>query len=172
MPITRPRREQDIARCVELLRAIYLQDAYPAKWPRDPAGWIAAKRTLAAWVSEDRGELVGHAALTAPDPQRDWSQWREALELPSQRLGVVRRLFVAAGWRRKGVATTLLHCVQREAAARDLRLVLDVAVHNQAAITFWQQHGWRRVGEALLPLGDEGQVLPLVLLVAPRGAPL
>jgi ribosomal protein S18 acetylase RimI-like enzyme len=70
------------------------------------------------------------------------------------------------------VATTLLRCVQREAAARDLRLVLDVAVHNQAAITFWQQHGWRRVGEAMLPLGDAGQVLPLVLLVAPRGAPL
>jgi len=81
----------------------------------------------------------------------------------------VRRLFVAHEWRRKGVATRLLQCVQREASARDLGLVLDVAVHNQAAVRFWEQHGWRRAGEASLPLGDQGQVLPLVLFVAPAG---
>lgn len=165
--IVRPRIDKDIERCVSLLRTIYATDAYPVNWPRDPARWVAGQRTIAAWVSEVDDELVGHVALTAPDPERDWRDWQAALNAPPGQLAVVRRLFVAPQWRRRGIGTRLLKCVQREAADRGLALALDVADHNREAIAFWRRHGWREVGEASLPPGDEGRELRLLLFVGP-----
>jgi len=144
-----------------VLHAVHLADSYPVRWPEQPAQWIAGPRTIAAWVSENRDELVGHLALTAPDPDSDWPQWRQALAVPSDRLAVVRRFFVAPEWRRQGVGDALLGLGHGEASRRGLRLALDVAVHNQAAIRFYEHRGWRRVGEA------KRAWLELVLFVEP-----
>ena len=165
--MVRQRREQDLQPLIGLLRSVYRADGYPANWPNDPMRWLAGGRTIGAWVSEHQGDLVGHLALTAPDPERAWPQWQEALDQPCERLAVMRRLFVAPNWRRKGVATLLADAAAHTAAERGLRLVLDVADHNRAAIGFWRTHGWREVGEAQLPAGDEGRPLRLRLLVAP-----
>ena len=163
----RPRNDEDVDRCIRLLRTVYLNDGYPANWPNDPEQWLAGRNTTAAWVADERGELVGHIALTAPDPQRTWQQWQGAVGVGAERLAVVRRLFVAPRWRRQGVATSLLDCAQREADRQERRLVLDVADHNHAAIDFWKRHGWLQVGRASLPPGDEGRALRLLLFVAP-----
>ncbi len=157
----RARKPGDLDRCVALLRAVHDADRYPVRWPEDPARWIEGRRTIAAWVAEDRDEFVGHLALTAPDPESDWPQWREALGTPSDRLAVVRRFFVAPGRRERGVGGVLLDCAHAAAAAWGLRLVLDVADHNRAAIRFYEQRGWRRVGTAQRP------PLRLVLFVEP-----
>jgi ribosomal protein S18 acetylase RimI-like enzyme len=77
----------------------------------------------------------------------------------------MRRLFVAPDSRRNGVASQLIEAGARAAAEHGLRLVLDVADHNRAAIEFWRAHGWREVGEATLSPGDEGR-LRLLLFVA------
>jgi ribosomal protein S18 acetylase RimI-like enzyme len=147
------------------LRSVYRADGYPANWPNDPIRWLAARRTLGAWVFERRGELVGHLALTTPDPDRAWPQWQEALQQPRERLAVMRRLFVAPAARRNGVATELTKAAEATAAERRLHLVLDVADHNRAAIEFWKTHGWREVGQAALPPGDEGHQIRVLLLV-------
>jgi ribosomal protein S18 acetylase RimI-like enzyme len=122
---------------------------------------------IAAWVFEDGGELLGHLSLTAPDPDRTWPEWYAALQLPDDRLAVMRRLFVVPSYRRQGVGTQLMKAAEREAGERGRRLVLDVAADNHAAIAFWKAHGWRRVGEASLPPGDGGRPLRLLLLVGP-----
>jgi GNAT superfamily N-acetyltransferase len=165
----RPRRDADLERCVALVRAIHVSDRHPSTWPEDPVRWIAPNRTIAAWVSEERDELTGHLALTAPDPERDWPQWREAFGLASsERLAVMRRLFVAPGWRRRGIATSLIRCAEREAARRGLHPVFDISDDNHAAIAFWEAHGWRQVGEARLPAPEGGAASRLLLFVAPR----
>lgn len=166
--LIRPRRNGDLEHCARLLRTVYTSDGYPANWPRDPISWLAGRRTLAAWVGvgEDEGQLTGHVALTAPDPDRAWPAWAEALALPLERVAVIRRLFVGPGARRRGLATTLVERAESEASDRQLALVLDVATHNHAAIRFWQHRGWREVGQATLPPGDEGRPLDLLLMVA------
>jgi GNAT superfamily N-acetyltransferase len=164
--VVRPRRDQDLQQLVVLLRSVYRADGYPANWPNDPTRWLAAPGTIGAWVFEHRSELVGHLALTAPDPERAWPQWREALQQPCARLAVMRRLFVAPNARRHGVASQLIKAAEAAAAQRALHLVLDVADHNRAAVEFWTTHGWREVGQATLPPGDEGRPLRLLLLVA------
>ena len=48
-----------------------------------------------------------------------------------------------------------------------LRLVLDVAAHNQDAIVFYEHRGWQRVGTTELSLSAEPWTLPVVLFVMP-----
>ena len=167
----RPRRPGDLKRLVALLRAVYTSEGYPANWPNDPARWLALGRAIVAWVCEEDGELVGHLALTRPDPDRTWPQWQEALRARPEGLAVMRRLFVAPDRRRGGIASDLLTTAKTEADKRGLHPVLDVSDDNRGAIAFWKAHGWRQVGEALLPPGDEGHPLRLVLLIGPRGFP-
>src|SRR5436309_2740066 len=163
----RPRRDDDLERLVAVLGVVKRSDGYPANWPDDPVRWLAGHHTIAAWVCEEHDELVGHLALTHPDPDRNWPQWREGLGLPAQRLAVIRRLFVAPHRRRGGIASHLTTAAKREAATRGLHLVLDVSNSNGGAIAFWKAHGWRQVGRASLPPGEEGHALELVLLAAP-----
>lgn len=163
----RLRRDPDVERLVALLRTVYVSNGYPSNWPKDPARWLAGQRTIGAWVREERGQLVGHVSLTMPDPDRAWTEWQQATDVPRERLAVMRRLFVAPDWRGSGVGTSLADAAEQEAATRGLQAVLDVADHNTAAIAFWRNRGWREVGHATLPPGDEGRRLRLLLFVAP-----
>jgi GNAT superfamily N-acetyltransferase len=165
--MVRPRRADDLERLIAVLRRVHKLDGYPANWPNDPIRWLGEGRTIGAWVSEQGGELVGHLALTPPDPDRSWPEWQEG-HVPRERLVVMRRLFVAPEQRRLGIATRLMRVAVGEAAAQQLHPVLDVSDDNEGAIAFWQAHGWREVGKASLPPGDEGRALRLLLLAAPR----
>jgi ribosomal protein S18 acetylase RimI-like enzyme len=145
---------------------VHQHDGYPQNWPRDPVRWLAGRHTIAAWVSEQEAEIVGHLALTEPDVGRAWPQWQAALDLPAERLAAISRFFVAPTSRSQGVGASLMSAAEREAATRGRHLVLDVADHNQAAISFYAARGWREVGQAMLPAGDEGQALSVRLFVA------
>jgi GNAT superfamily N-acetyltransferase len=164
----RPRRSEDLEPCLTLLREVYLADRYPVRWPRDPAGWLAARDCLAAWVSKTDGALDGHLSLHGTDESRVRPQWREAVPGPVQRLAVVSRFFVAPAARGRGVGSALIETAQEHAAERGLRLVLDVADHNHDAIGFYVRRGWQRVGTATLVLDDGETLLPLVLFVLPE----
>lgn len=163
----RPRQDDDLERLVPVLREVYTRDGYPANWPNHPARWLTDERTIGAWVADELGDLVGHVALIATDRDDAWPEWRDALGVSGDGLAVIRRLFVAPTWRRTGLATRLIDQAASRAADKELPLVLDVADHNHAAINFWEQHGWRRVGHAALPPGDEGRPLRLILFAAP-----
>jgi ribosomal protein S18 acetylase RimI-like enzyme len=161
----RPRREEDLERCVALLRRVHEVDRYPVVWPSGALAWLAGRDPLAAWVAEDDGQLLGHLSLHATDDSRARPQWREALAVGVERLAVVSRFFVAPEARGRGIGAALMDRAQQHAAAARLELVLDVAEHNRDAIAFYERRGWRRVGSAELPLSGDPWRLRVVLFV-------
>jgi [ribosomal protein S18]-alanine N-acetyltransferase len=53
-------------------------------------------------------------------------------------------LDVAEASRRQGFGTALLNEIEKNLAARGVRhVLLETAIHNQAAVAFWQRHGYR-----------------------------
>lgn len=165
--MVRPRRPEDLERCVALLRAVHDADGYPTVWPADPAGWLAGRHNLGAWVAEQDGTLLGHLALHPVDPARSGPPWRDALPAPVERTAVVARFFVSPRARGQGIGRALMTRAEEHAAAGELRLMLDVAAHNQDAIGFYERRGWRRAGTSALPLSAEPWTLPVVLFVRP-----
>jgi GNAT superfamily N-acetyltransferase len=159
----RPRRSEDLERCLELLHAVHLADRYPSRWPEDPPRWLTGRAYLAAWVSENAGAIDGHLSLHATDEARAHPEWREALPVPAEQLAVVSRFCVALETRRRGVGSALMDAAESYSADRGLRLVLDVADHNEGAITLCERRRWRRVGTTSLLLGDGRTTLPLVV---------
>lgn len=131
----RPRREEDLERCVALLRRVYEVDRYPVIWPSDTVRWLLGRDSLAAWVAEDDERLLGHLSLHATDA------------------------------RGRGVGGALIARAEKHAAERSRHLVLDVAEHNRDAIAFYERRGWRRVGSAELPLSGDPWRLRVVLFV-------
>jgi [ribosomal protein S18]-alanine N-acetyltransferase len=62
-------------------------------------------------------------------------------------LGYVVTMDVLAQYRRHGVASALLEAVeQRLAASHVAEMWLETATDNDAAIAFWQRHGYRKQG--------------------------
>jgi GNAT superfamily N-acetyltransferase len=160
----RPRREEDLERCVSLLREVYEADRYPAVWPPDTTGWLAGRDALAAWVAQD-GRLLGHLSLHPTDASPARPQWCEALGVGVERLAVISRFFVAREARGRGVGGALMGCAEEHAERHALRLVLDVASHNRDAIGFYERRGWQCVGTTELSLSGEPWTLPVVLFV-------
>jgi len=161
----RPRRSEDLEPCLELLHTVHLADRYPVLWPQDPPRWLTGHACLSAWVSENAGAIDGHLSLHGTDKDRARPEWREELPAPAEQIAVVSRFFVALEARRGGVGSALMDAAETYGADHDLRLVLDVAVHNEDAIAFDGRRGWRRVGTASLVLDDGRTTLPLVVFV-------
>lgn len=148
------------------LREVYGADRYPVLWPSDPAGWLTGRDLLDAWVAEDEdGALLGHLSLHGTNASRARPKWLEALAAPPERLAVVSRFFVSPRARGRGVGGALMHRAEQHAVTHGLHLVLDVAVHNRAAIAFYERRGWRRVGTAELALSAEPWTLDVVVFV-------
>ena len=169
--VIRSRHLEDVARCVGVLRDVYDFDGYPTNWPRQPARWLLADRPLGAWVAEEDGRLLGHLSLHSADESAAWPASSEALRVPAERLAVVSRFFVSPHLRGRGAGAALMRRGEHCAAARGAQLVLDVADHNHDAIAFYEHRGWRQVGTAALPPGDEGHALRVLLFVAPETGP-
>lgn len=113
------------------------------------------------------GRLLGHLSLHGTDASRARPQWCEALGVGVEALAVVSRFFVSPAARGRGVGGQLLGPAEEHADRHGLRLVLDVAAHNQDAIAFYERRGWQRVGTTELSLSAEPWTLPLVLFVLP-----
>jgi GNAT superfamily N-acetyltransferase len=164
--MVRPRRSEDIARCVALLREVHRADRYPVVWPEGPAGWLTGRDLLGAWVAEDDdGDLLGQLSLHGTGAARARPQWLEALGVGPERLAVVSRFFVSPRARGRGVGGALMRRAEEHAAAHGRRLVLDVAAHNRDAMAFYERRGWQRVGTAELALSADPWTLDLVLFV-------
>ena len=66
--MTVPRDAGDVPTLVTALRAVHERDGYPVRWKADPAAWLTPDGLQAAWVVEQAGHPVGHAALAAVEP--------------------------------------------------------------------------------------------------------
>jgi len=62
-------------------------------------------------------------------------------------LGYIITMDVLKDYRRHGIASALLEAVEKRLAARKVGEVwLETATDNDAAIAFWQRHGYRKHG--------------------------
>jgi GNAT superfamily N-acetyltransferase len=142
----RPRVPEDMPECVALLRRVHEANAYPARWPRDPAGWITPPGLEAAWVAVHDDSIVGHVALVRG---MNASCLLHATGRDASELGGIARLFVDPSARRAGRARELLEAATSYAVAHGLQPVLDVVDDGLAAITLYEAAGWRLVGTEL-----------------------
>jgi GNAT superfamily N-acetyltransferase len=130
-------------------------DGYPPYLPDDLRTFLASPDAYGAWVVEKDGEIVGHVALhRGSSSPAVLALAGDALSRPVDRLGVVARLFVDPFARRSGVGETLLEVASREAVARGLWPVLDVATQLKGAIRLYERCGWSRAGAVTIRLGD------------------
>ncbi|MCB5905937.1 GNAT family N-acetyltransferase [Streptomyces pinistramenti] len=121
----RTRNDTDLDACAAVLADVHTHSGYPHHWPADPVRWLTPDGLTAAWVADDGGTVLGHAALCGDE---------------------VSRLYVAPAARGQGLGGRLLRVAQDAAAARGLRLVLDVKSTDRAAVALYERHGWIRTG--------------------------
>ena len=138
--IIRARTADDLDECVKILAEVHRQDAYPMRWPDDPAGWLNSSRLTGAWVASLDGTLVGHASLATAAPGN------AAPKLFDAPAAMVTRLFVAPAARGHGAASALLGQVVRAARERGLHPILDVDSTSTSAIALYERLGWRFLG--------------------------
>ncbi len=62
--LVRARRDNDVEQCQELARIVHAADGYPPFLPGgDLRRFLLAPESLAAWVAEVDGQILGHVAL-------------------------------------------------------------------------------------------------------------
>jgi ribosomal protein S18 acetylase RimI-like enzyme len=144
----RARSDSDLDACSALLLRVHRHDAYPVRWPADPARWLSPSRQEFAWVATDADRaVVGHVAQfrIAGHPMSDLCV--AATGLSEDRLAVLSRLIVDPRMRGRGIARALVQVVEKQAHSMRRQPVLDVAQVNDSAISLYEHLGWKRVGE-------------------------
>jgi GNAT superfamily N-acetyltransferase len=169
--LIRARREQDVPRCVALLRAVHEHDGYPAVWPPDPGRWLTSAGTdLAAWVAVDGGKTIrGHAAVQAG---RDDRQLAALAGCPADLLMLVGRLFVDRAGRERGTGAALLTAAADHAWRSGGQPALEVADTGIAARRLYDRLGWACLGTRQADWRDADGRHPLLYLYAPRPLPI
>jgi GNAT superfamily N-acetyltransferase len=167
--LIRPRREQDVPRCVTLLRVVHEHDGYPSVWPSDPGRWLTSAGTdLAAWVAvDDDGTIHGHVAAQAG---RDDPELAALAACPADRLMLVLRLFVDRGGRERGTGAALLTAAAGYARQSGWQPALEVADTGIAARRLYGRLGWACVGTRRAGWHDPEGRHPLLYLYAPPPA--
>jgi ribosomal protein S18 acetylase RimI-like enzyme len=127
----RERQALDIVDCVQALFQVHQVDKYPTNWPADPVRWMTPADVLQAWVAvTNQATIVGHVML------------RPAAG--DGRVASVSRLFVVPDAQGSGLAVDLLRRARVWAAAKGLKLSLEVDDSRAAAIALYERTGWRR----------------------------
>jgi ribosomal protein S18 acetylase RimI-like enzyme len=166
----RERLDADLDACVRLAQIVHELDGYPAYLPTDLLSFVATPDALAGWVAEQDGEIVGHVALHPHTSAAALAMASETLKLTTDRLGVVARLLVSPGCRRHGIGRSLLDVASKDAVARGLWPILDVATHHDAAINLYESCGWTRAGQITARFRDGNELEEFVYLGPRRPA--
>ncbi len=166
--LIRPRTEDDLDACAALLEEVCARDRYPVYVPESFRDFVEVPDALAAWVAEDDGAIVGHAALR-PRGSDAVQALVERLAGAPQDIGVVVRLFVSPSTRRRGLAARLLDVTVAEARGRGRMPILDVVTSHEAAIALYDALGWTCLGSVELAL--PGGVVEELVYRAPEPGP-
>jgi GNAT superfamily N-acetyltransferase len=162
----RPRCDDDLSACGDVLREVHALDGYPRYLPGDLTEFLETPQLHGAWVAEADGAITGHVALVPRSSQRVMDIAAAALGLSESSLGVVARLFVAHQARRNGTGAALLEAAAADARARGLFPVLDVVRDAHAAIALYERLGWTRAGQTTVHFTN-GHSLEEFVYVAP-----
>ncbi|MEU3714320.1 GNAT family N-acetyltransferase [Streptomyces catenulae] len=119
----RNRDATDLDACAAVLAEVHRHSGYPHHWPADPVDWLTPDGLTAAWVAEESGVIVGHAALRGPE---------------------ISRLYVHPAARGHGIGGLLLRTAHTAALAHGSPPVLEVKSTNLEAVALYERHGWTR----------------------------
>ena len=118
-----------------------------------PRGIAYSRRTLRWFLEQPGGEcLVAQAGEDGAGPiigfiiiEAEGAEAEEgATGGPVNAEGHIITLDVVQSARRTGVGTALVGAIEQRLAARGVRRVsLETATSNEAAVAFWQRHGYR-----------------------------
>jgi GNAT superfamily N-acetyltransferase len=111
-------------------------------WPDDPVRWISPAGAMASWVAEIAGTIVGHSCIVAGVEEPEVAL---RVDIPSERLATVSRLFVAPAGRGRGLGAALLAASAACASAEDRQLILEVVDDGGPAVALYERLGWRLV---------------------------
>ncbi|KAH8161220.1 hypothetical protein CIB48_g7029 [Xylaria polymorpha] len=150
MARARPRQDQDLPACVEIIKVVY------------PVGGVGqALEELQtddqAWVAEDDGAIIGHVAMNkASASYVNVALWLE--KHPEANIAVLARLFVHPEARRRGAATMLVHAVEEAARREGRRLLILALVKDQDAIRLYRRLGWEHYGTTVFRWGEGNEM--------------
>jgi len=131
--------QNDIAAVARLYGAAFNEEPWPADWP-DFAGFDAG----GVFLARDRGELVGFV-VSFVRPQR-----------PDQ--GYISVVATAPSYRRRGIATALIHSAVERLWRRGCQeVMIDVAAQNLPARGAYEQCGFRVAQELVCEEEEAGQ---------------
>ncbi|WKX21030.1 GNAT family N-acetyltransferase [Streptomyces sp. HUAS CX7] len=162
----RPFTDDDLSGAAAALVEVHDTDGYPVEGVDDPEAWIKSEDTLAAWVAESGGRIVGHVAVMKPQGEAAADLWVKQSGANLDHVGVLARLFVVQSARKQAAGRRLMEAAVSHAHARGLRLVLDVMVKDASAIRLYERLGWRKIGETIHHFGS-GETIPAVCYVSP-----
>lgn len=164
--MVRERTDDDLPACVAALQIVQAVHGYPTAWPADPAGWLSPAGTVAAWVAEAAGEVIGHVAVvTSAD-----DAVAAATGAPPDRLVAVSRLFAVPAARGRGTGAALLTAASAHAAVTGRTLWLDVIDDGGPAIALYERLGWRLVERRLADwVPQDGRRRTVRVYAAPTG---
>ncbi|KAI0554597.1 acyl-CoA N-acyltransferase [Xylaria curta] len=154
MATIRPRRDEDLPTCVEIIKAVYRDSGYPV------GGVDHALEELQtddqAWVAEDNGEIIGHVAMNkARETYVNVALWLEKTpKTIITGIALLARLFVHPEARRRGAATMLVRAVEEAARGEEKRLLILALVKDQDAIRLYRRLGWQYYGTTVFRWGE------------------
>ena len=149
----RPRHRADLAALELIARSVRSADGYPPYLPDDNyLGFLDSPEALGAWVAVDGSHVVGHISLHSRSSSEVMAVAKEMLGVEAGRIGVIARLLVDPGSRRKGIAQALVEHAQLDALDRGLNPILDVVDQFTPAIALYERQGWTRLGTVTVSL--------------------
>lgn len=152
---------QDLDELVEVAARVRARDDYPVYLADgDFRSFLTRPPALASWVVEIDDRVVAHVALHS-------ESHHSAMEVIraygiSGELGVIARLLVDPGERRRGLGTRLLERARNEAVTLGRTPVLDVATTARGAVELYRAGGWREIGRTRFDRPDGPPVEEIV----------
>jgi len=108
--LIRPRRDEDLAACAELVREVHTADRYPRFLPANIPSFLAPPDRYGCWVANEDGDVTGHIALVPRSlpaamelAATALSRW-PVLDVDTG-LAAAIALYESAGWTRAGEIT-------------------------------------------------------------------
>ena len=165
--IVRERADADLPGAAAALVEVYTTDGYPVEGVDDPQAWLTGSTLLRAWVGELDGRIVGHVAISWPQPDDAAAiMWTSTPEGANDTVAVLGRLFVLNVARGHSLGLKLMQAATDYAHSHGLRLVLDVMTKDAAAIRLYERLGWYRIGTTEHDNG-RGRLVPAICYVSP-----
>lgn len=165
--VIRERTDADLPGAGAALVEVHATDGYPVEGVDHAEAWLTSSALLHAWVGELDGRIVGHVAISRPQPDdAAVAMWTETPEGSGDNVAVLGRLFVLDAARGQSLGEKLMRAATAYARDHDLRLVLDVMAKDAAATRLYERLGWRRIGTAQHADGS-GRLVPAICYVSP-----